>query len=216
MNLPSDHRPSSPTSRPKLSAEARRARQADRLRSIRLRLAIGRALEDRGISTPAAIGDALGMRAQDATKLLIRHQWREGDVAARSRGGTPGRAGAGPGIARRRLRVGSGKRAATHRLGAARRLAAPAQTRAVPERSASPRWSAWHRGGVFRDGSAKGALLRRGASLLPASAVSARFSAEKPALRGRAPFTLHKPTFCDNGARPAAPLTRDLGLAPRY
>jgi hypothetical protein len=81
MNLPSDHRPSSPTSRPKLSAEARRARQADRLRSIRLRLAIGQALEDRGISTPAAIGDALGMRAQDATKLLTRHQWREGDVA---------------------------------------------------------------------------------------------------------------------------------------
>ena len=81
MNLPSDHRPSSPTSRPKLSAEARRARQADRLRSIRLRLAIGRALEDRGIATPAGIGAALGMPAAEAAKLLTRRRWREGDVA---------------------------------------------------------------------------------------------------------------------------------------
>jgi hypothetical protein len=38
---------------------------------------IGRELEDRGISTPAAIGDALGMPAAEATKLLTRHQLRE-------------------------------------------------------------------------------------------------------------------------------------------
>jgi hypothetical protein len=37
-------------------------------------------LDDRGITTPAAIGEALGMPAQEATKLLKRHQWREGDV----------------------------------------------------------------------------------------------------------------------------------------
>ena len=43
--------------------------------------AIGRELDERGITTPAAIGAALGMPAAEATKLLTRHQWREGDVA---------------------------------------------------------------------------------------------------------------------------------------
>ena len=42
---------------------------------------IGRELEDRGITTPAAIGEALGMPAAEATSLLTRRQWREGDVA---------------------------------------------------------------------------------------------------------------------------------------
>jgi hypothetical protein len=67
--------------KPKLSVEERRARQADRLASIRLRMAIGRELDEQGITTPAAIGVALGMPAAEATKLLTRHQWREGDVA---------------------------------------------------------------------------------------------------------------------------------------
>jgi len=40
-----------------------------------------RELEGRGITTLAAIGAALGMPAAEATKLLTRHQWREGDVA---------------------------------------------------------------------------------------------------------------------------------------
>jgi hypothetical protein len=66
---------------PKLSVEERRARQADRLASVRLRMAIGRELDDRGMTTPSAIGTALEMPAAEATKLLIRHQWREGDVA---------------------------------------------------------------------------------------------------------------------------------------
>jgi len=44
-------------------------------------MAIGRELDDRGITTPAAIGQALGMPAAEAAKLLTRHQWREGDVA---------------------------------------------------------------------------------------------------------------------------------------
>jgi hypothetical protein len=70
-----------PPEKPKLSVEERRARQADRLASIRLRMAIDRELEDRGITTPAAIGTALGMPAADAAKLLGRCQWREGDVA---------------------------------------------------------------------------------------------------------------------------------------
>ena len=44
-------------------------------------MAIGRELDERGITTPAAIGEVLGMPAHEATKLLNRHQWREGDVA---------------------------------------------------------------------------------------------------------------------------------------
>ena len=81
MNLPSDQPPQSPPEKPKMSGEERRARQADRLTTIRLRMLIGRELEDRGITTPAAIGEALGMPAAEATSLLTRRQWREGDVA---------------------------------------------------------------------------------------------------------------------------------------
>ena len=64
-----------------MSAEEKRIRQEDRLASIRLRMAIGRELDERYITTPAAIGEALGMPAAEATKLLTRRQWREGDVA---------------------------------------------------------------------------------------------------------------------------------------
>ena len=64
-----------------MSAEEKRIRQEDRLASIRLRMAIGRELDERDITTPAAIGEALSMPAAEATKLLTRHQWREGDVA---------------------------------------------------------------------------------------------------------------------------------------
>ena len=64
-----------------MSAEERRARHADRLTTIRLRMVIGRALDARDITTPAAIGDALGMPAAEATSLLTRHQWREDNVA---------------------------------------------------------------------------------------------------------------------------------------
>src|SRR3954469_5819408 len=56
--------------KPKLSAEERRARQEDRLTTIRLRMAIGRELDERGITEPAEIGAALGMSAVEATKLL--------------------------------------------------------------------------------------------------------------------------------------------------
>jgi hypothetical protein len=64
-----------------MSAEDRRIRQADRLATIRLRMAIVHELDDRDITTPAAIGAALGMPAAEATSLLTRRQWREGDVA---------------------------------------------------------------------------------------------------------------------------------------
>ena len=78
MSLPPDL---SPPAKPKLTPEERRARHDDRLTTIRLRMLIGRELEDRGITTPAAVGAALGMPAREATSLLTRHQWREGDVA---------------------------------------------------------------------------------------------------------------------------------------
>jgi hypothetical protein len=81
MSPPPDQRPPAPPEKPKLSTEERRARHADRLTTIRLRMAIGRELEDRGITTPVDIGEALGMPAAEATSLLTRHQWREGDVA---------------------------------------------------------------------------------------------------------------------------------------
>jgi hypothetical protein len=38
-------------------------------------------LDDRGIITPAAIGEVLGMPTAEAIELLSRHQWRQGDVA---------------------------------------------------------------------------------------------------------------------------------------
>jgi hypothetical protein len=44
-------------------------------------MAIGGELDERGITTPAAIGAALGMPPAEAVKLMTRHQWREGDVA---------------------------------------------------------------------------------------------------------------------------------------
>jgi hypothetical protein len=62
-------------------AADRRARHADRLSAIRLRMLIFRELDDRDITTLSAIGDALGMPAVEAVKLLRGHQWREGDVA---------------------------------------------------------------------------------------------------------------------------------------
>jgi hypothetical protein len=64
-----------------MSAKERRLRQEDRLKTIRLRMAINRELDERGITTPAEIGEALGMPAAEAVKLMARHQWREGDVA---------------------------------------------------------------------------------------------------------------------------------------
>jgi hypothetical protein len=81
MSLPPDQPPTSPPAKPKLTPEERRARYTDRLTTIRLRMLIFRKLEERDITTPAGIGEALGMPAAEATKLLRGHQWREGDVA---------------------------------------------------------------------------------------------------------------------------------------
>ena len=69
-----------PPGKPKITAEERRARQANQLMRIRFRVMIGRELDERGITTPTGIGEALGMPLAEATKLLTRHQWREGDL----------------------------------------------------------------------------------------------------------------------------------------
>ena len=71
--------PQQPSARPRLPAEERR--REGWLAALRLRMAIGRELNEHGIADPAAIGAALGLPAGEATKLLVRHRWREGDVA---------------------------------------------------------------------------------------------------------------------------------------
>jgi hypothetical protein len=79
MNSPSDQSPP-PTARPKLSAAEQKARRDDRVVGIRLRMAIGRELDERGITTPAEIGEALGMPAAEAHRLLTRRQWQDGAI----------------------------------------------------------------------------------------------------------------------------------------
>ena len=70
-----------PTAKPKITADERRQRDADRLQTIRLRMLVGQALHDRGITTLSAIGAAIGMSPVDAVKLMTGKQWRAGDVA---------------------------------------------------------------------------------------------------------------------------------------
>ena len=73
--------PFEPSTRPKLPAAEIRARKADRLRAIGLRVAIYRKLDERGTATQAAIGAALGLLPAEATTLLSRKQLRDGDLA---------------------------------------------------------------------------------------------------------------------------------------
>jgi hypothetical protein len=68
-----------PPTTTKLTPAEQRQRREDRLTTIRLRMTISRELDNRGITTPAARGEALGMPADEATRLT-RRQWREGDV----------------------------------------------------------------------------------------------------------------------------------------
>jgi hypothetical protein len=77
--FPDDPPPASPT-KPKVTGEERRRRADGRLVTIRMRMAIWRALDDQGITAPAEIGVALGTPAAEATKLLTAHRWREGDI----------------------------------------------------------------------------------------------------------------------------------------
>ncbi len=78
---PARHSGRSCVTMPKLTATEQRQRREDRITTIRLRMDIGHEHDARGITTPAAIGQALGMPAEEAAKLLHQRQWCEGDVA---------------------------------------------------------------------------------------------------------------------------------------
>ena len=67
-------------SKPRPFAEENRVRQADRLRLLRLRLAIGRELDNRGITAAVAVGEAMGLPVAEAVSLLARKVFREGDL----------------------------------------------------------------------------------------------------------------------------------------
>jgi hypothetical protein len=59
---------------------------------IRLPMAIGRDLDNRGIGDLSEIAATLGLPAKEVEKLLIRRHWRKGDLAVnRRRVGTPDR-----------------------------------------------------------------------------------------------------------------------------
>ncbi|MGK7871476.1 hypothetical protein [Falsiroseomonas sp. E2-1-a20] len=77
MTLPADP----PPPKPKLTAEVRRAHEAERLKIIRLRILIGRVLSERDLTTPTTIGAALDMPPGEALALLSRKQRRVGDLA---------------------------------------------------------------------------------------------------------------------------------------
>ena len=79
-----------------MSGKERRARYTDRLTTIRLRMLIFWEMDERGITTLAAIGEARGLPPAEATKLLRGHQWREGD-RARLEAGAARLGGAGVG-----------------------------------------------------------------------------------------------------------------------
>lgn len=57
-------------------------RGAERLATIRLRFSINTHLDERGLTRPAEIGEAVGMPAAEAVRLLNRRQYRDGDVEA--------------------------------------------------------------------------------------------------------------------------------------
>jgi hypothetical protein len=77
MSLPPDDQ--IPPAKPKLTAEERRRREADRLASVYLRMAISRELDERHTDL-LALASTLGLPAVEVNKLLTRHQWREGDL----------------------------------------------------------------------------------------------------------------------------------------
>ena len=68
--------------KPKPTAEELRARREEKLAMIRLRVLIAQTLDERAITTPVGIADALGMAPGEAVGLLRRKLRREGDLEA--------------------------------------------------------------------------------------------------------------------------------------
>ena len=79
--------------KPKITPAEQLRRRDERTAAIRLRFMIRRSLDERGVTTPSRIGEAFGIPADEAIKLLDRHQWRESDLerlqAAAARMGLP-------------------------------------------------------------------------------------------------------------------------------
>jgi hypothetical protein len=65
-----------------MAGNARREKQAERLRAIRLRTCINTHFDAQGLTTLPDIARAVGLPTTEAKRLLTRRQWREGDVAA--------------------------------------------------------------------------------------------------------------------------------------
>ena len=70
-----------PRARPRLSAEELRRREEERTEALRLREAIDRELERRGVRDPSGIGVVFGLPPRAAEAMLRRYHWREGDLA---------------------------------------------------------------------------------------------------------------------------------------
>ena len=68
------------SAKPRLAAAEAKIRKADRLQAIRLKMAIYRALDDRGIITPDGIGAVLEMPVGQAAALLSRKRLQDGDL----------------------------------------------------------------------------------------------------------------------------------------
>jgi hypothetical protein len=78
--LPSSLRKAGRILRRRAGMDTRRG--AERLNAIRLRFSINTHLDDRGLRRPAEIGQAVGLPAVEAVRLLNRRQYRDGDVEA--------------------------------------------------------------------------------------------------------------------------------------
>jgi len=57
-------------------------KRSERLAAIRLRFAIGSMLDDRGITTPEATAQAVGLPVTEAESLINRTRVRPGDIEA--------------------------------------------------------------------------------------------------------------------------------------
>ncbi|HEY8612355.1 MAG TPA: hypothetical protein VIL69_13815 [Roseomonas sp.] len=70
-----------PRTRPQRSAEEEKARLAARQRGKLLQVVISRELDNRGITTQAAVGEAVGLPGTKAVTLLSKRTLREDDLA---------------------------------------------------------------------------------------------------------------------------------------
>ena len=82
MSLSPDYQPLpfSP-SRRRITAEERRAMDAERAKAVRLCVLFDQKMEAQGLTDPSQIGRVIGLSAMETEKLLNRRRWRVGDLA---------------------------------------------------------------------------------------------------------------------------------------